>query len=97
MESHFIDYRFEGKRYRISKRELYSVLSSTGECLSPAFNMQIQMLIQLIEIIGEDVDTDSIRPEQIAALDAHFPGLTLETLRIAIKAYHTYAANMYYI
>lgn len=97
MDSIYIEYEHEEQSYQITKTELYSVLSSTGECLSPAFNMQVQILIQLIENSGENLQMEALKPHQLAALDQHFPGATVEMLRSAVKAYHAYATNMYYI
>jgi len=84
---------------RISRTDLRAAMCTTNECLSAGFNIQLQILVDLIDSSqnGEVVSLERISETDLEKLNESYLGITREIIQEAVEAYNNYAKNMFYI
>lgn len=93
-----LEYMVNGNLHRVSIRDIEEAMCKTNECLDAGFNIQLQMLVDLLKSRdSEIISLDKISEQDLGRLSENFPGTTIKTIQAAIKAYHKYATNSYEI
>lgn len=92
------EYRHKGITYTISKGDLVTAMCASNECLSPKFNAQLQLLIDLLDQAdGQIIRLPDIPAPYLKAIEDSHPELSVEVVQEAIRSYHEYTKGMYYL
>ncbi len=93
-----LEYEHEGVVHTISKGDLVTAMCASNECLSPKFNAQLQILIDLLDQMnGQAIRLPDIPASYIEAIQDSHPELSVEVIQEAVRNYHKYTKDMYYL
>lgn len=93
-----IEYSHGGVPYSISQSDLVTAMCASNECLSPKFNAQLQLLMDLLDQVdGQPIRLPDIPVLYLEAMDEDYPELSVEIVQEAIRSYHEYTKGMYYL